>query len=45
MAHRQALEAAALDPGDELARMVERLVSFPLYAPRPRRESRAGRAA
>ncbi len=41
VAHRQAVDAVALDPGSELARMVERLVSYPLYAPPPRRESRA----
>jgi hypothetical protein len=41
VAHRQAVDAVALDPGSELPRMVERLVSYPLYAPRPRRESRA----
>lgn len=41
VAQRQAAEAVALDPGCEIARMVERLVSFPLYAPRQRLETRA----
>ena len=41
VAHRQAVDAVILDPGNELAVMVERLVSYPLYLPHPRRESRA----
>ncbi|QBE48209.1 DUF4192 family protein [Leucobacter triazinivorans] len=41
VAQRQARHAAALDPACEIARMVERLVSFPRYVPRPRFENRA----
>lgn len=40
VAHRQILEALSIDPGNELALMVERLISHPLYAPPSRDASR-----
>lgn len=41
VAHRQALEAVALDPDSALARMAERMVSYPVYLPGPRSGTRA----
>ncbi|RGE21027.1 DUF4192 family protein [Leucobacter sp. wl10] len=41
VAHRQALEALEIDPDNEVALMVERLVSHSLYAPRARHEASA----